>query len=91
MPGGASRHVRIDEGREIERTGELPHGGDGSVRARPQGDLLGLGERLQGRVGAAQIAQDAELGAARDGIAKGLHDPEVAVALGGDDLEARHG
>ena len=87
---GARRHLRIDERREVERARELPHGGDGAVGPGRHLDVLGLRERLQGLVGAAQMAKDAELGASGDGIAEGLDDPEVAVALSRDDLKARH-
>ena len=84
------RSLRINERREVQRLRERPHRGDGAVGVGGQLEVLRLSERLEGLVGAAQVAEDAELGAARDGIAEGLNDPEVAVALGRDDLKARH-
>jgi len=105
VPAGRQRRARIGGGekgeeirrvvehhvhRDVERLRELPHRRHGSVRVRRHRHVFGLRQRGERVVGAAQVAQHAQLGALGDRIAEGLDDPEVAMPFGGDDLKTGH-
>jgi hypothetical protein len=85
------RNSGVDDAGEIEEFCHLPDGGNSAMRSGAELNVFRTVEDGQGIVGASQVAEYAEFGAFRYGIAERLNDPEVFESLGGNDLEAGHG